>query len=121
MRSRSLAAQHDAAVARRLELLTTELAAVRERDAVPDTLVRPAASWSPHGHTRIRAVPDLATDESDRGERSDGDDSGVGASRPPTTVRIPGRPASRSRPTTWVRPVINIGCRFALAAYTAAV
>ena len=62
MRSRSLAAQHDAAVARRLELLTTELATVRDREALPDTRVRPAASWSPSGHTHIRAVPDLVGD-----------------------------------------------------------
>jgi len=105
MRSRSLAAQHDAAVARRLELLTTELAAVRERDAIPDTLVRPAASWSPNGHTHIRAVPDLAADESaDEGGRDD-DDRVATSSRPvPTTVRMPGRHASR-RTSGWSLPV----------------
>jgi competence protein ComEA len=92
MRSRSLAAQHDAAVARRLELLTTELAAVRERGTVPDTRVRPAASWSPHGHTRIRAVPDL---DGDPEEVDDGDVDAEPASSAPLTVRMPGRHASR--------------------------
>ncbi len=98
MRSRSLAAQHDAAVARRLELLTTELAAVRERDAIPDTRVRPAASWSPTAHTHIRAVPDLAGDEGD----PDPDDAVEveAGRRPPTTVRMPGRHASR-RTSGW--------------------
>jgi competence protein ComEA len=95
MRSRSLAAQHDAAVARRLELLTTELAAVRGREAVPDTRVRPAASWSPHGHTHIRAVPDSEEEEPDVAARS-----AEAAGRPPPTVRMPGRHASR-RTTGW--------------------
>ena len=95
MRSRSLAAQHDAAVARRLELLTTELAAVRERGAMPDTRVRPAASWSPTGHTHIRAVPDLVGDD------GDAHDVGEAARRSPTTVRMPGRHASR-RTSGWV-------------------
>ena len=104
MRSRSLAAQHDAAVARRLELLTTELAAVRERDAIPDTLVRPAASWSPDGHTHIRAVPDPAADES-AAEGGGADDGVAVPSRPaPTTVRMPGRHASR-RTSGWTSPV----------------
>jgi competence protein ComEA len=96
MRSRSLAAQHDAAVARRLELLTTELATVRERETLPDTWVRPAASWSPHGHTHIRAVPDLVGDD---GETVP-DPSAQSAGRSPTTVRMPGRHASR-RTTGW--------------------
>jgi len=90
MRSRSLAAQHDAAVARRLELLTSELAAVRG-DAgsgpggVAVTRPRGADSWSPQGHTHIRAVPDLETDAVD-------DDLS-----PPTprVARLPGRHASR--------------------------
>ncbi|HEY3527996.1 MAG TPA: ComEA family DNA-binding protein [Nocardioides sp.] len=90
MRSRSLAAQHDAAVARRLELLTTELAAVRERGPAPDTRVRPAASWSPHGHTRIRALPD--PDEPDV-------DEPVQTTAPvPSVARLPGRHASRRTP-----------------------
>jgi competence protein ComEA len=95
MRSRSLAAQHDAAVARRLELLTTELAAVRERGVVPDTRVRPAASWSPTGHTHIRAVPDLEADRPDERTAVAGE-----SARVPTTVRMPGRHASR-RPRAW--------------------
>ncbi len=96
MRNRSLAAQHDAAVARRLELLTTELSAVREREAIPDTRVRPAASWYPQGHTHIRAVPDLddvpaAADEADVS----------GPAPVPTTVRMPGRHASRRTTRVW--------------------
>jgi competence protein ComEA len=94
MRSRSLAAQHDAAVARRLELLTTELAAVRERGSIPDTPVRPAAWWSPHGHTHIRAVPDLDGDEAEC-EREDVSGSSGPA---PTMARMPGRHASRRTP-----------------------
>ncbi len=97
MRSRSLAAQHDAAVARRLELLTTELAAVRERGAMPDTRVRPTASWSPTGHTHIRAVPDLAGAD---GPAVPADPDDVVARRSPTTVRMPGRHASR-RTSRW--------------------
>jgi competence protein ComEA len=97
MRSRSLAAQHDAAVARRLELLTTELAAVRERDTIPDTRVRPAVSWQPQGHTHIRAVPDL-DDESASGDEH----AGVSSRAPvPTTVRMPGRHASRRTTRVW--------------------
>jgi competence protein ComEA len=116
MRSRSLAAQHDAAVARRLELLTAELAAVRERGAIPDTRVRPAASWSPHGHTHIRAVPDISDIEADTEAetyvetdtpagvpRDTPHDAllAVGSSRPPPTrVRMPGRHAAR-RTSGW--------------------
>jgi competence protein ComEA len=92
MRSRSLAAQHDAAVARRLELLTTELAAVRERGPTPDTLVRPAASWSPQGHTRIRVVPDLDEPDDPDGEAAEP------AAPLPSVVRLPGRHASRRTP-----------------------
>jgi competence protein ComEA len=92
MRSRSLAAQHDAAVARRLELLTTELATVRERGPTPDTRVRPAASWTSHGHTDIRAVPDPAADEADRGPDRGSEEL---AGPAPTMVRMPGRHASR--------------------------
>jgi competence protein ComEA len=95
MRSRSLAAQHDAAVARRLELLTTELATVREREALPDTRVRPAASWSPSGHTHIRAVPDLVGEEPPLVPHA----VEVGG-RSPTTVHMPGRHAAR-RTTGW--------------------
>lgn len=94
MRSRSLAAQHDAAVARRLELLTTELAAVRERGEDPDPQVRPAASWSPQGQTRIRVVPELGTDETARAP-------GEVAAPLPTTARMPGRHASRRGPVAW--------------------
>jgi len=89
MRSRSLAAQHDAAVARRLELLTHELAAVRGGapsgpGGVAATRPRGADSWSPQGHTRIRAVPDLEADPVD-------DPSPP----PPSVARLPGRHASR--------------------------
>jgi competence protein ComEA len=104
MRSRSLAAQHDAAVARRLELLTTELAAVRGRGPEPDIRVRPAGSWSPPGHTHIRAVPDLEADEADPVVAVDGDEA-TRASQPvgpaPPTARMPGRHASRRTPVSW--------------------
>jgi competence protein ComEA len=62
MRSRSLAAQHDAAVARRLELLTTELAAVRGGPEGSEGTRPRADPWEPRDHTRIRAVPDLDPD-----------------------------------------------------------
>jgi competence protein ComEA len=102
MRSRSLAAQHDAAVARRLELLTTELAAVREHRPVPDTRVRPAASWSPHGHTHIRAVPDPEGDDPEVDDPDDGDERPAAfASVAPTSVRMPGRHASRRTSRAW--------------------
>jgi len=97
MRSRSLAAQHDAAVARRLELLTTELAAVQEQGPSPDTQVGPAASWSPQGHTHIRAVPDLDDDP-------DGEDARAlarSAGPVPSVVRLPGRHASRRTSSGW--------------------
>jgi competence protein ComEA len=96
MRSRSLAAQHDAAVARRLELLTTELDAVRERDPSSDTRVRPAASWSPHGHTRVRVVPDPPEHVVGTGGQLE-----EGAGPPPSVARLPGRHASRRTPSTW--------------------
>lgn len=107
MRSRSLAAQHDAAVARRLELLTTELAAVRDRDPSPDTQVRPAASWSPHGHTHIRVVPDLdEEDDPDNGGDAGQAQPGRGLTRPaPSMVRPPGRHAARRTPQSWARLV----------------
>jgi competence protein ComEA len=98
MRSRSLAAQHDAAVARRLELLTTELAAVREHGPSPDTRVRPAASWSPQEHMHIRAVPDLDDDpDGEDAERSVRPGGPV-----PSVVRLPGRHASRRTSAGWV-------------------
>ena len=80
MRSRSLAHDHDAAVARRLELLTSELAAVRD-----DSTGR-AGSWAPPGPPRIRAVPDLASDVEPSWREAT-----AGASE----VRMPGRHASR--------------------------
>jgi competence protein ComEA len=113
MRSRSLAAQHDAAVSRRLELLTTELAAVREHGPGSDTSDGRAASWSPHGHTRIRAVPDLdEADEADPGELDHVDDPAeplvpthLGSPwRPapvPTRAHLPGRHASRRSVGSW--------------------
>jgi competence protein ComEA len=98
MRSRATASDHDAAVARRLELLTDELATVRGERASPATRPRlvpasePAAepeevavgSWVPSGYTRIRSV--------DRGPQADGPD----AEGPlPQTAHAPGRHASR--------------------------
>jgi competence protein ComEA len=109
MRSRSLAAQHDAAVARRLELLTSELAAVREREPSPDTHVRPAASWSPQGHTRIRAVPDL-DDDHDPEELTPTEVR----RRAPSVVHLPGRHASRRRPAVWVSVPESLRGRIAL-------
>jgi competence protein ComEA len=88
MRSRSHAVDHDAAVARRLELLSSELAAVRDGSA------ERADSWVPHGHTRIRAAPDP--------------DSGTSEVDPrpvPPVARMPGRHASRraaAEPGGWV-------------------
>jgi competence protein ComEA len=99
MRSRSLAAQHDAAVARRLELLTTELAAVRERGTVPDTRIRPSAWSSPHGHTHIRAVPDLDGDDAE--EADDREHRSLAGPPAPVTVRMPGRHASRRTTGSW--------------------
>jgi competence protein ComEA len=98
MRSRSLAAQHEAAVSRRLELLATDLAAVRERGPDADTS---AASWSRHGHTRTRVAPDLgdAVDTSDSADTA-ADDAFL--SRPaPSSARMPGRHASRRGPGYW--------------------
>jgi competence protein ComEA len=92
MRSRSLAAQHDAAVARRLELLTTELAAVRGRpDGIEGT--RPRGNpWEPRDHTRIRAVPNLDADAESAAQPAE-----EWASEPvaATVARLPGRHASR--------------------------
>jgi competence protein ComEA len=109
MRSRSLAAQHEAAVARRLELLTSELAAVREREPSSDTHVRPAASWSPQGHTRIRAVPDL-DDDHDPEELTPTEVR----RRAPSVVHLPGRHASRRRPAVWVPVPESLRGRIAL-------
>jgi competence protein ComEA len=89
MRSRSLAAQHDAAVARRLELLSSELAAVRHGApggpaGAAATRPRGADSWSPQGHTHIRAVPDVEAEPDDEASPP-----------PPSVARLPGRHASR--------------------------
>jgi competence protein ComEA len=81
MRNRSPATDHEAAVAQRLELLTSELASVREADP-----------WAPHAHTRIRAVPDPEPSSPPREERPDG------AARP-LVPGLPGRHASRRRRT----------------------
>jgi competence protein ComEA len=108
MRSRSSAAQHDAAVARRLELLTTELATVREQGPSSETSERPAASWRPQGHTRIRAVPDLddETDDDSRAEELDEQAGPVEGPGPaPSPVRLPGRHASRRRMASWAELV----------------
>ncbi|HEY2878141.1 ComEA family DNA-binding protein [Nocardioides sp.] len=72
MRSRSLAAQHDAAVARRLELLTTELATVR----VVGDLSEPAVETAGRLDDEVGPAPSVA--------------------------RLPGRHASRRTPSTWV-------------------
>ncbi len=77
MRSRSLAHDHDAAVARRLELLSTELAAVR------DDSREGAESWAEHDRPRVRAVPDSELER------------GVPEPPPVPDVRMPGRHASR--------------------------
>jgi competence protein ComEA len=98
MRSRSLAAQHDAAVARRLELLTSELAAVRDGDPSPDTHVRPAASWRPQSHTRIRAAP--APDLDDDRDRDEFEPAAA-TTRGASVVHLPGRHASRRGPVAW--------------------
>ena len=78
MRSRSHDLDHDVAVARRLELLTSELASVRD-----DPGERPDA-WTPYGHTRIREVPDPFLEN--------------GPTEPvalPPVAQMPGRHASR--------------------------
>ena len=92
MRSRSLAAQHDAVVARRLELLTSELAAVR----TPDT-------WDSPGRSHIRAVPDP--------EESPGDEAGDRWVPPASVARLPGRHASRRTTMTgpWRAPTWGAG------------
>jgi competence protein ComEA len=58
MRSRSLAAQHDAAVARRLELLTSDLAAVRERG--PSSGPTASVARLPGRHASRRTTPATA-------------------------------------------------------------
>jgi competence protein ComEA len=88
MRSRSLAAQHDAAVSRRLELLSTELAAVRGGAEAPAATRPRADPWVPRGHTHIRAVPDPDPEAEPADERE------VGAASP-SVARPPGRHASR--------------------------
>jgi competence protein ComEA len=104
MRSRSLATQHDAAVSRRLELLTNELAAVSRGGVVGDTSVRRAESWSPQAHTRIRAVPDLdETEETEEADEPAGPAGGTGPA--PSDVRLPGRHASRRATAFWTDAV----------------
>ena len=95
MRSRSLAAQHDAAVARRLELLTHELAAVRGGAEGPaGTRARPADSWAPRGHTRLRSVPDPAVGP-DPGPEAETVEQWATGRPAPSVARLPGRHASR--------------------------
>jgi competence protein ComEA len=84
MRTRSHAAQHDAAVARRLELLTTELAAVRERDARPQVPVPAPVSWGRRGR------PDRHEADVDHVDEARSPQGPV-----PSTARLPGRHASR--------------------------
>jgi competence protein ComEA len=97
MRSRSHAVEHDAAVARRLELLTSELAAVRDDSA------ERAESGVPHSHARIRVVSDP-----DRDPETD-PQTGEAEPRPvPPVARMPGRHASRrtlATPGGWVGAV----------------
>jgi competence protein ComEA len=98
MRSRSLAAQHDAAVARRLELLTSELAAVRGGAGVGAAGTRPRVveSWIPRGHTRIRPVPSNEPLDHPRPEAPTGlPDQEPGVAPAPAVARLPGRHASR--------------------------
>jgi competence protein ComEA len=82
MRNRSPATDHDAAVARRLELLTSELASVREADP-----------WAPQAHTRIRAVPDPEPDPWSASPVGDGRQTAA----LPHVPGLPGRHASRRR------------------------
>jgi competence protein ComEA len=96
MRSRSLAHDHDAAVSRRLELLTSELEAVRG-----DSTDGAASGW-PRGQTSIHAVPDPEPDaepdpEHDAGHTAGGDavHDRVGSGPQPPRVQMPGRHASR--------------------------
>jgi competence protein ComEA len=98
---RANASDHEAAVARRLELLSAELAAVRGDLPAPPTRPRPVTeddpagsasvvgadpSWMPRDYTHIRAVPDLAPPSS-------GSADGVGEE--PAWVPVPGRHAAR--------------------------
>jgi competence protein ComEA len=95
MRSRATASDHDAAVARRLELLTSELATVRGDRVSPVTRPRllPSAEpegveeepWVPRGYTRIRSVAAVAPLDAERWPESP----------QPRTVPSPGRHASR--------------------------
>jgi len=95
MRSRATASDHEAAVARRLELLTDELAGVRGDRGSPVTRPRlvpvepgdepEPETWVPRGYTRIRPF-DL---------RAHPDDEPVAEGPEPHTVRAPGRHASR--------------------------
>jgi competence protein ComEA len=86
MRSRSAGSDQDAAVARRLELLSHELAAASGDG--PDT-------WADVGRARIQAVPDLAA--------GDGEPASPDSPTSPPSARIPGRHASRRR----VRPAAD--------------
>ncbi len=83
MRNRSPATDHDAAVARRLELLAGELASVRGAD--------PGA---PLAQTRIRALPDPGPDPWSPVMPGD---EGLGAAPLPHVPALPGRHASRRR------------------------
>jgi competence protein ComEA len=105
MRSRSLA-QHEAAVARRLELLTSELESVREHGEGGDTRVRPAASETPQAHAHIHAVPDLVGAETPATTEP--------AARLPSVARLPGRHASRRSVTAWVSVPEGLRGRIAL-------
>jgi competence protein ComEA len=95
MRSRATASDHDAAVARRLELLTSELATVRGERTAPATRPRlvpvdepvelEEESWVPRGYTRIRPA----------GPRPPLDDGQESEGPQPRAVPAPGRHASR--------------------------
>ncbi len=100
MRSRATASDHEAAVARRLELLTDELAGVRGDRGSPVTRPRlvPAGAvaaadadaaaeeaWVPRGYTHIRPVDSRAWP----------DDEPVSEGPQPQVALAPGRHASR--------------------------
>jgi competence protein ComEA len=93
MRSRATASDHEAAVARRLELLTDELAGVRGDSPVTRPRLVPVGriaepgeeTWVPRGYTRIRPVDPRALPEVEP----------VSAGPAPQTVLAPGRHASR--------------------------
>jgi competence protein ComEA len=107
MRSRATASDHEAAVARRLELLTNELATVRGDGAPPGTRLRltPVGEppgpeeelWVPRGYTRIRpAGPPAPLDEPEQ------------QAPPPQMARPPGRHVSRRLPRGVIGSMVDV-------------